>query len=592
MRSYAGPERFLLTLIVLLAPGCALRPVPFDRQDLVDRITGPDTGKNEYVGRASDEREPVADPSVIRTTEIRNEGPGDPTAIPIPTEPLTLEAARAIAQRQSPVLAQARAGIDLARGNLEITDSGFLPTIQGNYGFQAFSSAVGFTGTRGRFPVLPVRGFGPGTQDFHVTEAQLKWTIFQFGKQLAKHDQSELKEEIAKLETERAYQTVSYDVAQAYFRVLEAKSALEIAERSVEQAEAYLKESGDLLRRGVITREENLRAEASLAGVRQERFDAKSEEEVTVTALNRAMGINVNAPMQVSERREAPRYEPTLEQTLKLAVANRREIPVVVRGISVARGDVDIARADFLPSVSIQAGYSNVTGTGVQNSNVGAGGIFLTQELYGGGRRRGQLHAAVAGVRSAEAQAQQVCDGIAYEVNVAFHGVEDARERIGAARSVFEQARENFRLISSRSRAGDATLAEVIEAQASAARSEQTLNAAVYQYQRALARLEFAVGVELPLTPGTLPTTGPSESNSELPPTPSETSSPFTPRSAPAAIPDLFPPLDLGGLAPTTPTPPRPSPLRPDSSNRPGLFGPPSLARPPYESTSPFGNKP
>ncbi|WP_406700033.1 TolC family protein [Singulisphaera sp. Ch08] len=591
MRAHGGPGRHLLWLALVLTPGCALRPATVDRPDLVERITGSDA----RMGPANqpDESEALPDPFVTRTAVVRNEGTGDtPEPSSMPGETLTLEGARTIALRQSPVLAQSRAGVDLARGNLEISDSGFLPTIQGNYGFQAFSSDVGFVGNRGRFPVLPVRGFGPGTQDFHVAEAQLKWTIFQFGKQLAKHGQSELKTDIANLEMERTYQTVAYDVAQSYFRVLEAKSAFEIAVRSVERSEAFLKESGDLLRRGVITREEHLRAEASLAGVRQEQFDAKSEEEVTIAALNRAMGININAPTQVAERREAPRFELSLEQTLRLAVANRREIPVVVRGISVARGDVDIARADFLPSVSIQAGYSNVTGTGVQNANVGAGGIFVTHELYGGGRRRGQLHAAVAGVRSAEAQAQQVCDGIAYEVNVAFRGVEDARERIGAARAVFEQAKENLRLVASRSREGDATPAELIEAQASETRSEQTLNAAIYQYQRALARLEFAVGVELPLAPGTLATAAPAEAEAAIPPTPSGTTSPFLLRSTPSDLPDLFPPLDLGGLAPTTPTPTRPTPLRPESADRPGLFGPPSLARPPYESTSPFGNKP
>ncbi|SIN85406.1 Outer membrane protein TolC [Singulisphaera sp. GP187] len=590
MIAQGGPERLLLALLFVLAPGCALRPVTVERPDLVDRITG--TAASAGADVKHDEGEASADPFVRPVSDVRNEETGAKSeANSIPAESLTLEAARTIALRQSPILAQSQAGVDLARGNLEITDSGFLPTLQGNYGFQAFSSAVGFTGTRGRFPVLPVRGFGPGTQDFHVAEAQLKWTIFQFGKQVAKHDQSELKTEIAKLELERTHQTVFYDVAQCYFRVLEAKSALEIAERSVERSEAFMKESGDLLRRGVITREEHLRAEASLAGVRQEQFDAKSEEEVTVAALNRSMGINVNAPSKVAERREAPRFELSLEQTLSLAVANRREIPVVIRGISVARGDVDIARADFLPSVSIQAGYSNVTGTGIQNANVGAGGIFVTHEIYGGGRRRGQYHAALAGVRSAEAQAQQICDGIAYEVNVAFRGVEDARERIGAARAVFHQAEENFRLVTSRSRAGDATPAELIEAQASETRSEQTLNAAIYQYQRALARLEFAVGVELPLVPGPLPTALPGEAEPGRPPTPPETPSPFLLRSPSTPVPDLLPPLDLGGLTPP-PTTTRPTPLRPESSDRPRLFGPPSLARPPYESTSPFGNKP
>src|SRR5262249_48775943 len=158
-------------------------------------------------------------------------------------------------------------------------------------------------------------------------------------------------------------------------------------------------------------------------------------------------GIDVNAPTRVAERRRAPAVDLPLEAALKLAVASRPEIPVMVRGLTVAEQDVKIARADFLPTVSIQAGYSNVTGTRVQNANVGAGGIFVTQDLYGGGRRRGQLHAAQAGVRSAVAQVQQVCDGIAYEVNAGFHGVEDARERIRAARATFDQASEYLRLV-------------------------------------------------------------------------------------------------------------------------------------------------
>jgi hypothetical protein len=68
----------------------------------------------------------------------------------------------------------------MAAGNGEVVHSGFLPTLTGNYGYQAFSSAVGFTGTRDRFPVLPVRGFGPGTQDFHVSE--LVWSTTSAGR--------------------------------------------------------------------------------------------------------------------------------------------------------------------------------------------------------------------------------------------------------------------------------------------------------------------------------------------------------------------------------------------------------------------------
>ena len=370
--------------------------------------------------------------------------------------------------RYSPVLAQSRASVDAARANVEITDAAFRPTIQGNESFQAFSSQTGFAGTPtgGRFPVLPVRGFGPGSQDFNVAEAQLKWTVFQFGKQIARHGQAVLRTEIAEFQLTRSCQSVAFEVGQAYFRVLEAKAAVEIAERAVERAEAFLAESASLLRRRRHHPRGTPPGRGAGAAARQERTDARSEEEVAVAGLNRTMGIDVNAPTRVAERRRAPGIDMPLEATLKVAVANRPEIPVMVRGIAVAQGDVKIARADYLPTVSVQAGYSNVSGTHIQNSNVAAGGIFVTQELYGGGRRRGQLLAAEAGVRSAIAQAQQVCDGIAYEVNVAFHGVEDARERIRAARATFEQASEYLRLVTSRFRTGDATPAELMEAPA------------------------------------------------------------------------------------------------------------------------------
>jgi len=137
---------------------------------------------------------------------------------------LTLEAAKSLAFQLNPLLGQSFAAIETAAGNEEIAHSAFLPTLQGNYSYQAFSSDVGFTGTRGRFPVLPVRGFGPGTQEFSVTELQLRWAVFQFGRQVAKHDQSVLREEIAQLQADRARQSIEFDVSQAYFRALEARS--------------------------------------------------------------------------------------------------------------------------------------------------------------------------------------------------------------------------------------------------------------------------------------------------------------------------------------------------------------------------------
>jgi outer membrane protein len=514
---------------------------------------------------------------------------------PISTGSLGLEEAKSLAIRLNPQAAQDREAIARAAGGEEVAYSAFLPTVLGSYSYQAFSSDTGYSGVRDRFPVLPVRGFGPGTQDFSVTEAQLRWNVFQFGRRVARHGQSVQKIEIAKLQYQRSIQATEFGVSQAYFQVLESRAALVNAEQAVVRAEAILKDAGDLLKQGVITPEEVLRAEVESAEVRQLLTTAKSGAEISVAGLNRSIGLDINAPTKVVERREEPTVDLSLEDCLKLAVANRPEIVVVRKGIAIADAEIKIARTEFLPTFSIQSSLSNVTGTGVQNSNVLGGGAFATIELYTGGKRKGQLHIAEAEARGAIAQAKSVCDGIAYETNVAYRGIEDAGERIIQSRTALSQAKESLRLLNNRLKSGDAIPSELVVGQTSLTRTQQLYNAAYYDYQTAIARLEFAVGVPISRPGGEV---RPPESSDRPGPPPDSSRSPFLqgPEGrkpgdtrlpsilAPAGLSPLPSPFDAGGrFAP--PSTDSSMPTTPSGSTTPSTPATsPGLARPPYES--------
>ena len=221
---------------------------------------------------------------------------------------------------------------------------------------------------------------------------------FQFGRQLAKHDQSVLREEIAQLQADRARQSVEFDVSQAFFRALEARSSLVIAEEGLACAEAVLRDARNQERRGVLTAEDVLRAEVQVAEVRQLLTRARSAVRVTVAGLNRAIGLDVSAPTTVADQRGQPSVTLSLEDSLSLALANRREIAVVQKGITDANLGVKIAKAEYLPTISIQSSAADITGGGVQNGRVLAGGLFATHDFYTGGKRRGELHAARAAV--------------------------------------------------------------------------------------------------------------------------------------------------------------------------------------------------
>src|SRR5262249_27755199 len=307
---------------------------------------------------------------------------------------------------------------------------------------------------------------------------------FQFGKRLARQDQAVLRWDIARLQTERARQSVAFDVSVRYAEVLEAYAAREVAERTLERAEAVLKDAVNLEKRGVLTREDVLRAEVQVADARQTLTTAQSGGKIAFAALNRSIGITVGYPTRVTEAALpidtplAPPQQPApppfalgLEECLDLAVRNRPELVVVQKSIQFAARGVDAAKADYLPTFATRATGSVVEGVAVQNASVFNAGIFMKWDLYTGGRRKGVVLAAESDVRAAVAEAQQICDTIAFEVHVAFANIEDARERIIQTRKAVEQARETLRLVQNRYNRGDAKPTDVVDAQTALTRA-------------------------------------------------------------------------------------------------------------------------
>ena len=495
------PTRLKLFVIALGLTGCLRSPAPVNPVGMAQRITAQApaaTGPSP----ATPPREPEDSPRA---------------SLPLPgAGPLTLEEAKALADRVNPQLNRARESINRAAAEERVVFADFLPTLALSHEFDDVTSRAGFVGVKQgrRFVQLPIRGYGPGAQDFQVLDLELRYTVFQFGKRLARHDQAVLKWDITRLQTERARQSVAFDVSVRYAEVLEAYATRAVAERTVERAEAVFRDAVNLEKRGVLTQEDILRASVQVADARQALTTARSGVHIAVAALNRAIGITVGFPTRVNEVAIALPGAPAplpgaapdlssrsfslgLEECLALAVQNRPELVVVQKSIQSSARGVDATRAEFLPTFGTRATGSVVEGIDVQNSTVFNAGIFMKWDLYTGGRRSGLLQAAESDVRAAVAEGQQICDTIAFEVHVAFANIEDARERIIQTRTAVEQARETLRLVQNRYNRGDAKPTDVVDAQTALTRAEQNANNARYDYLIALARMEFATGVPL-----------------------------------------------------------------------------------------------
>src|SRR5262249_44611436 len=127
-------------------------------------------------------------------------------------------------------------------------------------------------------------GLNIGTS-FELAELKVQWLLLDFGRRLGRYEQARLANEIAGLETGRAYQTVANEVAVAYYNVLRTQALRRTAQDALHRGEEELVDARKRQREGVIEREVVLRAEVQHAETLQAVHTATETEFTALAAL-------------------------------------------------------------------------------------------------------------------------------------------------------------------------------------------------------------------------------------------------------------------------------------------------------------------
>ncbi len=416
----------------------------------------------------------------------------------VPEGPLTLEQAIDLALRSNPNLEAKQERIAQAEGGKQVSFADFLPQARLYYRhIEGTPSEHPFA-----LPSIPTAignvAFGTPSDRFDATELNVQWTIWDFGRTAGKFGQAVAALDIARLQYLREKQTVAFNVTAAYLAVLQTQATRRVAEEAVRRAQSDLRDARNFLKRGTGIRNDVLRTETFLAEMQLALVRARTAEGVAVAGLNQAIGINVSSPTRIVDRTVVRPVPMTLADCLQLAVQDREEFAVVLRTIRSAQLGTGVAQADFLPKIYVGGSAVHQETATQRDANLAVGGLNIELGLFEGGRRLGRLRSAAADVRLALAQAKDICDRIAYEVNVAYLAIEDARQRIELAQTARTQAAENLRVVRNLIERGDATPTDVVDAELALVRAQQNWYTALYDYQTALARLAYAIGVPVP----------------------------------------------------------------------------------------------
>jgi outer membrane protein TolC len=401
---------------------------------------------------------------------------------------LTLEECIAIALEAQPRIQATLADYAAARYRVNQAMAPLFPQLSGVVGATRSHIPTFVTNAAGQnVSITQTRQFG----DTFVAQVLLSQLLFDFGKNLAATDAARKLAEVAVEDVELQRQLISLTVKEAYTNTLFSQRLIRVQEQAVERAELNLRSARGFFDVGTRPKSDVARAEVDVANAKVDLIRARNALRTSVVALNIAMAIDVDAPLQIVDNLI---YQPVTLDRPQLRAESLRERP------EYRQSKLRASAAEALERQTFRNFFPDVTGSGAYGAAQSGFneswtlGLSLNWSLFDGGNRIARHQEAKANLEGARARVKSTELDIIQNVEQAQIFVDESQERIQAAQTLVASAQENFRLAQGRFDAGVGTILELTDAQLALTQAQNTESQALADYRIALARLDRAVG--------------------------------------------------------------------------------------------------
>lgn len=376
---------------------------------------------------------------------------------------------------------------------------------------------------------------------FGLTGSQ---TLYSGGRNRASIRAARALRESAEIGITSAQAQVQLDVTQSYYDALLADRLVSIAESSLVQSERTLRQVQLTRTVGSASEFDLIRARVTRDNQRPGWLQSRTNRELAYVRLRQLLNLStdtpltltdaiVEAPVVVTELSTAPittvnvsaaqvltldpRVMAAVDQVLARSdtgATQRAPVKQALKGLEVAQQQLRASKPGWLPAVSATTNYqrfaypSNVLPTSLNqffpNWTVGVG---LSYSLFDGGRVRGVIQAAEAGVVEAQQRLRQTKEGATLDARQAVLQLTEAEAAWQASIGTAEQAQRAYDIAEVRFREGISTQIELSETRNQLQQALANRAQAARNLQVARKRLELLP--YLPLSQGSTTSTGP-----------------------------------------------------------------------------------
>jgi outer membrane protein len=330
----------------------------------------------------------------------------------------------------------------------------------------------------------------------------VNYTVFDFGARDANIDQAKANLLAADFTFNDAHRKVIFEVAEAYYRLLDAMSQEDAAQATLTDAETVQRAIEARLANGLATLPDVLEARAAAAQAQYELASIRGLEDIAHGVLANVLSVAPSVPFHVEDVSKAPlptAVEEPVETIIARALGQRPDLLAEVARLRSTDAAIRGARAAYYPTLSFSGDWGHRNSYGSQNFNpVISSHIYpysaqlnLSWTIFDGGARRNELARAEAQRREAQAQVTVSRDQIENEIWTAYSNWKTAQGQREAADALLQAAEQSYTAATRSFQAGVRTFIDVTTAQRDLARARTAEATARVQVLVALADLAF-----------------------------------------------------------------------------------------------------
>src|SRR5260221_4938374 len=382
-----------------------------------------------------------------------------------------------------------------AHGQSRVARSTLLPNVNGSLGETVEQVNLRANGVRINIPI-PGAGIPSivGPFNFFDLRARLSQTLFDSAAMNNYRSATELVR-ASEFSVRDARDLVVLAVGGAYLQVIAARARVQSARAQIETADALYQQTLQQRHVGLVAQVDVDRSEVQFLTQKQRLFSLQNDLAKQKINLARMTGLPPTDQYDVAgEIPFAPAPALTFEDALHQAFKQRSDLKAAEAQIRAARRTVSAARAQRLPSASLNGDYG-VIGTNPAQSH----GTFTLSgtvriPLWQGGRAEGDAEQANAALAQRQAEIEDLKSQIEAEVRNAYLDFQTSSSHVAVVQRNTQVTTESVELTKQRFQAGVTNNVELVQAQESLAAADLDYINSLFAHNLAKLSLARAIG--------------------------------------------------------------------------------------------------